>query len=80
MKLGLKNKRQEESMVSFENVLVSISKRFYIAQDDKIVKAIALTSNNLSNSRFLCLLYFGDCVSEENLYEAEEKEISNILY
>lgn len=67
-------------MVSFENVLVSISKCFYIAQDDKIVKAMALTSNNLSNSRFLCLLYFGDCVSEENLYVAEEKEISNILY
>lgn len=67
-------------MVSFENVLVSISKCFYIAQDDKIVKTITLTSNNLSNSRFLCLLYFGDCVSEENLYEAEEKEISNILY
>jgi hypothetical protein len=67
-------------MVSFENVLVSISKCFYIAQDDKIVKVMGLTSNNLSNSRFLCLLYFGDCVSEENLYEAEEKEISNILY
>jgi hypothetical protein len=67
-------------MVSFENVLVSISKCFYIAQDDKIVKVMALTSNNLSNSRFLRLLYFGDCVSEENLYEAEEKEISNILY
>ena len=67
-------------MVSFENVLVSISKCFYIAQDDKIVKTMGLTSNNLSNSRFLCLLYFGDCVSEENLYEAEEKEISNILY
>lgn len=67
-------------MVSFENVLVSISKCFYIAQDDKIVKTITLKSNNLSNSRFLCLLYFGDCVSEENLYEAEEKEISNILY
>ena len=67
-------------MVSFENVLVSISKCFYIAQDDKIVKTMGLTSNNLSNSRFLCLLCFGDCVSEENLYEAEEKEISNILY
>ena len=67
-------------MVSFENVQVSISKCFYIAQYDKIVKVMALTSNNLSNSRFLCLLYFGDCVSEENLYEAEEKEISNILY
>jgi hypothetical protein len=67
-------------MASFENVLVSILKCFYIAQDDKIVKVMALTSNNLSNSRFLCLLYFGDCVSEENLYEAEEKEISNILY
>jgi len=67
-------------MMSFENVLVSISKCFYIAQDDKIVKIMGLTSNNLSNSRFLCLLYFGDCVSEENLYEAEEKEISNILY
>jgi hypothetical protein len=67
-------------MVSFENVLVSISKCFYIDQDDKIVKAMALTSNNLSNSRFLCLLYFGDCESEESLYEAEEKEISNILY
>ena len=67
-------------MVSFENVLVSISKCFYIAQDDKIVKTMGLTSNNLSNSRFLCLLYFGDCVSEENLYETEEKEISNILY
>lgn len=67
-------------MVSFENVLVSISKCFYIAQDDKIVKVMGLTSNNLSNSRFLCLLYFGDCVSEENLYETEEKEISNILY
>jgi hypothetical protein len=67
-------------MVSFENVLVSISKCFYIAQDGKIVKAMALTSNNLSNSRFLCLLYFGDCESEESLYEAEEKEISNILY
>ncbi|MGB8767396.1 MAG: hypothetical protein WCC79_08760 [Nitrososphaeraceae archaeon] len=67
-------------MASFENVLVSILKCFYIAQDDKIVKVMALTTNNLSNSRFLCLLYFGDCVSEENLYEAEEKEISNILY
>ena len=67
-------------MVSFENVQVSISKCFYITQDDKIVKAMVLTSNNLSNSRFLCLLYFGDCVSEANLYEAEEKEISNILY
>ena len=48
-------------MVSFENALVSISKCFYSAQDDKIVKVMALTSNNLSNSRFLCLLYFGDC-------------------
>lgn len=67
-------------MVSFENVLVSISKCFYIAQDDKIVKVMGLTSNNLSNLRFLCLLYFGNCVSEEDLYEAEEKEISNILY
>jgi hypothetical protein len=70
-------------MVSFEKVLVGISKCFYIAQDakdDKIVNAMSLTSNNLSNSVFLCLLYFGDRVSEENLYEAEEKEISNILY
>ena len=67
-------------MVLFENVQLSISKCFYIAQYDKIVNAMALTSNNLSNSRFLCLLYFGDCVSEENLYETEEKEISNILY
>ncbi|MGH9997497.1 MAG: hypothetical protein ACRD7F_05750 [Nitrososphaeraceae archaeon] len=67
-------------MVSFENVPVSISKCFYIAQDDKIVKVMGLTSNNLSNSRFLCLLYFGDCESEQDLYEAEEKEISNILY
>lgn len=67
-------------MESFENVLVSILKCFYIAQEDKIVKVMALMSNNLSNSRFLCLLYFGDCESEENLYEAEEKEISNILY
>ena len=67
-------------MASFENVLVGISKCFYIAQDDKIVKTITPKSNNLSNSRFLCLLYFGNCVSEENLYEAEEKEISNILY
>lgn len=67
-------------MASFENVLVSILKCFYIAQDDKIVKVMALASNNLSSSRFLCLLYFGDCVSEEKLYEAEEKEISNILY
>lgn len=66
--------------MSFENVLVSISKCFYIAQDDKIVKVMALTNNNLSYSRFLWLLYFGDCESEENLYEAEEKEISNILY
>lgn len=47
---------------------------------DKIVKAMVLTSNNLLNSWVLCLLYFGDCLSEENLYEAEEKEISNILY
>ena len=67
-------------MASFENVLVSILKCFYIAQDNKIVKVMALTSNNLLNSRFLCLLYFGDCESEENLYEAQEKEISNILY
>jgi hypothetical protein len=66
-------------MVSFENVLVSISECFYVAQDDKIVKAMALTSNNLSNSRSLCLLYFGDCESEESLYEAEEKEISNMI-
>ena len=47
---------------------------------DKIVKAMVLTSNNLLNSWVLCPLYFGDCLSEENLYEAEEKEISNILY
>ena len=67
-------------MVLFENVQLSISKCFYIAQDDKIVKVMGLTSNNLSNSRFLCLLYFGYCESEESLYEAEEKEISNILY
>lgn len=67
-------------MASFENVLVSILKCFYIAQDNKIVKVMALTSNNLLNSRFLCILCFGDCVSEENLYETEEKEISNILY
>jgi hypothetical protein len=66
-------------MVSFENVLVSISECFYVAQDDKIVKAMALTSNNLSNSRSLCLSYFGDCESEESLYEAEEKEISNMI-
>lgn len=66
-------------MESFENVLVSILKCFYIAQDDKIVKVMALMSNNPSNSRFLCFLYFGDCESEENLYEAKEKEISNIL-
>ena len=52
----------------------------YIAQDHKIVMVMALMSNNLSNSRFLCLLYFGDWDSEEILYEAEEKEISNILY
>jgi hypothetical protein len=67
-------------MMSFESVLVDISKCFRTAQDDKIVNAMALTSNNLSNSRFLCFLYFGDCLSEVNLYEAEEKEISNILY
>lgn len=67
-------------MVSFENALVSISKCFYSTHDGKIIKVMALTCNNLSNSRFLCLLYFGDYVSEENLYEAEEKEISNILY
>ena len=67
-------------MVSFENVLEGISKCFYSTHDDKIVKTIVLASNNLSNSWVFCLLYFGDCVSEENLYEAEEKEISNILY
>jgi len=67
-------------MVSFENALVSISKCYYSTHDDKIVKVMALTCNNLSNSWVLCLLYFGDCVSEEILYEAEEKEISNILY
>lgn len=67
-------------MMSFESVLVDILKCFRAAQDDKIVNAMALTSNNLSNSRFLCFLHFGDCLSEENLYEAEEKEISNILY
>ena len=66
-------------MVSFENVLETISKCFY-STHDKIVKAMVLTSNNLLNSWVLCLLYFGDCLSEENLYEAEEKEISNILY
>jgi hypothetical protein len=67
-------------MVSFENALVSISKCFYSTLDDKIVKVMVLTCNNLSNSWVLWLLYFGDCVSEENLYEREEKEISNILY
>jgi hypothetical protein len=67
-------------MESFENVLESISKCFYGNHEDKIVKVMALTCNNLSNSRFLCLLYFGDCLIEENLYQAEEKEISNILY
>jgi hypothetical protein len=67
-------------MASFENLLIGISKGFCTAQDDKIVNAMALTSTNLQNSKFLCNFYFGDCVSEENLYEAEEKEISNILY
>lgn len=67
-------------MLSFENVLASILKYFYIAQDDKIGRLMALTCNNLSNSWVLCLLNFGDWVSEENLYEAEEKEISNIVY
>jgi len=67
-------------MVSFENAIVSISKCFYSTHDDKIVKIMMLTCNNLSNSWVHCLLYFGDCVSEENLYETEEKEISNILY
>lgn len=66
-------------MVSFENVLVRISKCFYAAQDDKIVKTMVLMGNSLSNLRFHCLLYFGDCMPEENISEAEEKEISNIL-
>jgi hypothetical protein len=73
-------KDRKKIMMSFENVLVSISKCFYIPQNDKIVKVTVLTSNKLSNSRFLCLLFFGDCVYEQNLCEAEEKEISNILY
>jgi hypothetical protein len=67
-------------MLSIENVLASILKYFYIVQDDKIGRLMALTYNNLSNSWVLCILNFGDWVSEENLYEAEEKEISNILY
>ncbi len=67
-------------MVSFENALVSIPKCFYRTHDDKIVKVMALSCDNLSNSWVLCLLYLGDCGSEENLYETEEKEISNILY
>lgn len=67
-------------MVSFENALVSISKCFYSTHDDKIVKVMAMMCNNLSNSWVLYLLYFGDCVSEENLFETVEKEISNILY
>jgi hypothetical protein len=73
-------KDRKKIMMSFENVLVSISKCFYIPQNDKIVKVMVMTSNKLSNSRFLCLLFFGDCVYEQNLCEAEEKEISNILY
>lgn len=67
-------------MVLFENGQLNISKCFFIAQYDKIVNAMALTSTNLQSSKFLCNFYFGDCVYEENLYEVEEKEISNILY
>lgn len=78
--MGSRIKDRRKIIVSFENVLVSISKYFYSTRDDKIVKVMALTCNNLSNSWILWLLYFGDCVSEENLYETEEKEISNILY
>lgn len=60
MKLGLKNKRQEENYGLFEKALVSISKCFYTTHDDKIVKVTALTCNILSNSWVLCLLYFDD--------------------
>ena len=80
MKLGLRINKTRGKEVSFENVQLSISKCFSIAQYDKIVKVLALTSNNLSISIFLCTFYFSDYVSEENLYEAEEKEISNIFY
>ena len=80
MKLASRIKEMRKIMVSFENVLVNISKCFYIAQDNDIAKVMVLTRNNQYNLRFICLLFSGGCVSEENLYETEEKEISNILY
>jgi hypothetical protein len=67
-------------MESFENVLVSILKCFYIAQDHKIVKFMALMSNNLSNSRFLCLLYLATANLKKTCTKQRKRKLSNILY
>ena len=64
-------------MMLSESVLVSISECFYVAQDDKIVKAVALTSNNLSNQD---LSTFFIPVTASLKKCTEEKEISNIVY
>ena len=42
-------------MVLFENVQLSISKCFFIAQYDKIVNAMALTSTNLQIQNFFAI-------------------------
>ena len=67
-------------MASFEIVLLSTLKCFYIAQDDKIGKVMVFTSNNLSIHGFFAFYILATAFLKKNLYETEEKEISNILY
>ncbi|CAN5635811.1 hypothetical protein BH18THE1_BH18THE1_12460 [soil metagenome] len=68
-----------KDIISFKYVLVNISNCYFIVEDYKIDKVMILTSNNLSNSRFLCLLYLRDYIYEVNVQSTKEKEISTLL-
>ena len=69
-----------KDIISFKYVLVTFQIVNFIFEDYKIDKVMILTSNNLSNSRFLCLLYFKDYIYEVNVQSTKEKEISTLLY
>jgi hypothetical protein len=83
MKLDLTKITQDEIhniLNMYCYVLLNISNCYFIVEDYKIDKVMILTSNNLSNSRFLCLLYLRDYIYEVNLQSTKEKEISTLLY
>jgi len=83
MKLDLTKITQDERhnlLNMYCYVLLNISNCYFIVEDYKIDKVMILTSNNLSNSRFLCLLYLRDYIYEVNLQSTKEKEISTLLY